>query len=52
MSDDRSCTTRRDVLKTTGTASVLGSVALAGCSGDGGGGDGGDGSDGSDGSDG
>lgn len=53
MSDDRSCTTRRTVLKTTGTASVLGSVALAGCSGNGGnGGDGGDGSDGSDGNDG
>jgi len=44
MSDDRSCTTRRSVLKTTGTASVLGSAALAGCSG--GGSDGGDGSDG------
>lgn len=53
MSDDRSCTTRRSVLKTTGTASVLGSVALAGCSGNGGdGGDGSGGSDGSDGSDG
>ncbi|TKX71692.1 carbohydrate ABC transporter substrate-binding protein [Halorubrum sp. GN11GM_10-3_MGM] len=37
-------------MKTTGTASVLGSVALAGCSGNGG--DGGDGSDGGEGSDG